>query len=921
MRSLFILLCSILFCQDILAQATNSIVATMERDIVYAQHDTTRLRLLIHLVDSIYDEKIWPRYNEQAFELGTKLSADKNQRISYIGKIYLADAMNNRGFLKNNQGDFMAAMDEYIKALSIREEVGYQRGIASSYNNIGGVFQNQGEFLRALEYYQKSLEIRERTGDRVGTAQSLSHIGEIYRYRKDYESALKYLQQSLGLYRIHGATTEARQVLQNLSDVYYLQGNFERSEDYLRQSLAYSVQVGDKRDILLTEIRLGRLRVTQGDLQTAMALAQKSLPIAEQYNFMQAKSDVYALLSEIFEKKGEFEASLKYFKRANEVRDSFINETVKRQSIGQQLQYEYGKKEAEQAAEQLRKDTNAKNVRNTLLASCLILFLFAGVLINRNIIRKLANEELEAKNQIIEQAKQRAEASERFKTQFLSNVSHEIRTPMNAILGMSDLLAKTAIDEQQKKYINAIHKSSENLLLIINDVLDFGKLEAGGVELENIPFVLEDTMMDVYNTLKFKAEEKGLEFRFVYDTKISPVLLGDGFRLYQVLMNLVGNAIKFTNKGWISLDAQLLEDKTDSQKIIYTVADSGIGIAPEKLTTIFESFRQGAQDTARIFGGTGLGLSIAQQLVGLRDSEIKVNSKIGEGTIFSFEVAYQKATTDALIQHSAQFSVVNMADYKGLRVLLVEDNEYNQIVAVETLMQHLEDCHIQVANNGQEALSLLNQYNYDVILMDISMPEMDGYEATQTIRTTYQGAKAHIPIIALTAFAFEETQKCLEIGMNACITKPFKVNQLFNEIFKFVSPNQLVKSSEKEAKTSATINEILDLRFIHEFTEGDNAQIEYFINKFLQKAPNEILKIQAALEAKDYEQLRKAAHSFKPQLEFVGIKDAFAQIKQLEADIAASKPHEGLTLDVAALVHTTDKGMTALQDWTTENKN
>lgn len=895
----------------------------LSRAILYERNDTVKLRLLIELVDSINDMNIWPRYNEQAYELGMRLSNSDDPIVRRKSKIYLADAINNFGYLKDNRGDYNGALMDYFEALKIREEIDYKRGIASSYNNIGHVFSNQSDFNRALDYFQKSFEIRQQNNDLAGMAQSLNQIGAIYMQKKDYEAALQNMHQSLVRYRHLGNFSGEAKVLLNIGEIYLLQSRYDLAYSNGEEALSVFRKIGSIQDALSAEVLLCKIDFSQGKFQKAIEKAKSALKQAEQYQLVEIQSNLHQVLNLAYEKLQNSSQALFHFKQFVALKDSLANPNTKNNILEQQLQYENGKKEAQRMAAQELKDLNARTVRNTLLASCLVLFLIAGILINRNYIRRKANEELAEKNKIIEQEKQRAEESERFKSQFLSNISHEIRTPMNAILGMSDLLIETELDDKQHKYITAIKKSSENLLLIINDVLDFSKLEAGKVELENIPFKPSDVLLDVYNTLKFKAEEKGLDFKWHINEGIEEVLWGDNFRLYQILMNLVGNAIKFTEKGTVSIELSLLNEQNDYQTIRYNVKDTGLGIEKEKINTIFNSFQQAGQDTSRRFGGTGLGLTIAQQLVKLRNGEIKVESEIGVGSNFYFDIQYKKATKADYEAYNSLQNVGVVTDFKDIKILLAEDNEYNQIVAVESLLRHLEHCEIQVANNGKEAITLLEQSDYDVILMDINMPEMDGYEATQIIRNEFPKEKSEIPIIALTAFAFEEEDKCLAVGMNAIVTKPFKISQLLSVMAKFIETKDTIISPKTEFQQDnfwAENDDVLDLSFIRDFTEDDKEQMMYFIQKFINNTPKELDTIDTIRATNNYEQLRKAVHTFKPQVEFVGIIAASNTIKEYEKAIIEQKDWSEINSINQKLIDEINHGIKSLENLLAKNR-
>ncbi len=379
--------------------------------------------------------------------------------------------------------------------------------------------------------------------------------------------------------------------------------------------------------------------------------------------------------------------------------------------------------------------------------------------------------------------KEKAEQSEKFKQQFLANMSHEIRTPMNSIVGMTNLLINSELETTQKKYLNIIKKASENLLVIINDILDLSKIEAGKMEFEKIDFLVKDVVEMVFHTLQFKAEEKQLSLTYDIDKNLPAALKGDPVRLNQVLINLAGNAIKFTEKGSVNISATLMSKSGNQLIVEFAVTDTGIGIPEDQLYKIFESFSQASSDTTRKFGGTGLGLTISKQLIELQGGSIYVHSRFGKGTTFGFKIPYEQGSAEETGKKMINETDVSGDQLKGIRVLLVEDNQFNQMVAVDTLQELVNDILIDVAENGKEALLMLDKNDYDVILMDIQMPVMDGFETTKQIRKTFTSPKNHTAIVAMTAnVTKEEVDRCFEAGMDAYIAKPFVPQDLLNKI-------------------------------------------------------------------------------------------------------------------------------------------
>lgn len=368
--------------------------------------------------------------------------------------------------------------------------------------------------------------------------------------------------------------------------------------------------------------------------------------------------------------------------------------------------------------------------------------------------------------------KEEAEQSARFKQLFLANMSHEIRTPLNAVVGMTNLLLDKNPREDQLRYLKAMKQASNNLLGIINDILDLSKIEAGKIVIEHIDFDLNEIIDGVFQTLHLKAEETHLNFKYEIDATLPKWITGDPVRLTQILINLAGNAIKFTPENGTVLINVL---RLNGNLIRFEVKDTGVGIAPEKLSQIFESFTQESSDTTRKFGGTGLGLTISKQLVELQSGVLEVSSIKDEGTCFWFDLPLVEGQPpvpkETTVYRTGKRS-------NPLTVLLVEDQPMNQMVATDTLESLFEGIIVDVASNGKIAVEMAAQKKYDMIFMDIHMPVMDGYEATKIIRTT-NNINANIPILALTANVIkEEIDKCLEVGMDKHLAKPFDPEKL-----------------------------------------------------------------------------------------------------------------------------------------------
>ncbi|MDX2285229.1 MAG: ATP-binding protein [Bacteroidia bacterium] len=387
--------------------------------------------------------------------------------------------------------------------------------------------------------------------------------------------------------------------------------------------------------------------------------------------------------------------------------------------------------------------------------------------------------EIEAFSRELVRAKDKAEAADRAKSDFLSNMSHEIRTPLNAIVGLTELILRDSADPQAREFARSIKFSADNLLVIINEVLDFSKIEAGKLTFESVPFRLSEVLESLMQTYRVKAEEKSLELRALIHPDTPDFLQGDPVKLGQVLINLLGNAIKFTHQGFVRLHVQARAREADRCRLRICVEDSGIGIPQDRLDAIFESFSQASTSTARMYGGTGLGLTITRRIIELQGGAMEVESRIGEGSRFTFELPCLLAAPESLPLAAPKQEPGQLGH---LRVLLVEDIPMNQMLMRQVLRR--KQIQADIASNGLEALDFLAANDYDVVLMDLHMPVMDGREATRIIRDPGSPVRRHdVPIIALTADAFQDTRSEVEaLGMNDFLTKPLNMDELYAKL-------------------------------------------------------------------------------------------------------------------------------------------
>lgn len=485
-------------------------------------------------------------------------------------------------------------------------------------------------------------------------------------------------------------------------------------------------------------------------------------------------------------------------------------------------------------------------------------------------------------------AREQAEQSTRSKELFLANMSHEIRTPMNAILGMSNQLSKTTLNKKQQFCLDTINSASENLLVIINDILDLSKIEAGKLSLEKIAFEPSEVIKRAIQVLVHKAEEKGLQMGNSYfDEKTSPVLIGDPYRLNQILLNILNNAIKFTEKGTVDIRLTVLNDGRLTQTIQVDIEDTGIGMDESFKDSLFEKFSQEEASVTRQYGGTGLGMSICKQLIELMDGEIFVTSTKNVGTTISFVLKLPKGEAQDL--PSKEEFVADESMLSGLKILVVDDNEINRLVATTILNNY--GAETVEAGNGIDALEYLRANAVDLVLMDIQMPVMNGYDAAKILRKEISST---VPVIALTANAIKgDNMKCLEAGMNDYIAKPFKEEDLLKMIANMLKTNLSLKTRKTQMAITAPAS-YYDLTEIKNISRGNEAFVQKMVKMFADQMPRHIEELRMKYEEKDLDAVGEIAHRIKPTIDNMGINNSKKWIRDVERMAKAGEDNEVL---------------------------
>lgn len=800
---------------------------------------------------------------DQAMKLAEEI-IERSEAIHF--NVGVGEGLNHKGACYWMMSEYDEGLHQLTLALKVANEENDMALKAKVLNNFGRIYRNLGDLAHALKNFEEALEINEKIGNELNQTINLTNISNLYYDLNDYETALDYALKCLPIFEQYEDDSKLFSIYNTLGNIYFKKEEFDQALHYFQLIYNFSDAEGLQRAI--ADSGLGKVYYKLKDSNKARLHLTEALKMAAILKNPEAEIVALYYLGRLEFQNGNYREALKNIEEAHDL----AQVTLRRHdlmSTHEFLSFLYEKmgnvpkaffhlKEFEKQKEDIFQQATFNKLRN-----------------------------LQVKNQMVvaQKEKEVAEKTAQLKQQFMANMSHEIRTPMNAIVGLVGLLLEKDPKPDQLKYLNAIKQSSNNLLVIINDILDLSKIEAGKIQIEHIDFSFREMMQSVHEIMSIKADEKNLKFTIEIDDQITDRLIGDPTRLNQILVNLVGNAIKFTDKGNVEVRVVANQEITNDQKVhlIFEIEDTGIGISKDYVNNIFESFTQAGTDTARKFGGTGLGLTISKQLVDLMDGTISVESELGVGTTFKVSIPIQIADEQHITVQKNQITDETRNRLSNISILLVEDNEFNRMVAEDTLKSIIHPIHITVAVNGEEAIQILKKQDFDLILMDIQMPIMNGVDATRYIRSKMS---EDIKIIAMTANVLEEDVKTyLNAGMNAYISKPFHTEELLLKmdlVMQGYSENDAREFIKKEQPTALLPDQIIDTSFLDSFTSGNQSKKEKYIKMFLANGPKLLENINKSLADKNYESLRIAAHSMKPQLSYMGVQEEISNIFLIE---------------------------------------
>lgn len=496
-------------------------------------------------------------------------------------------------------------------------------------------------------------------------------------------------------------------------------------------------------------------------------------------------------------------------------------------------------------------------------------------------------------------AKVTAEESVKAKELFIARMSHEMRTPLNGIIGVTDLLEKTKVNPMQNSYLEIIKNSAKNLLVIINDLLDFSKIISGKLELEEVNFNLSQVINNVINGLLYKANEKGLILKSDIKFPASSILKGDPFKLQQILLNLINNAVKFTHSGYVSVEVSILSETEEEVTLRFLVADTGIGIPEDKKEKIFEEFTQVSGDQYK-YGGTGLGLSICKDLVNLLKGKIWVESKEKEGSSFFFSLTYGKS--EGPVKLEEPFGKLDYQKIKFKKILVVESNEVNALL----LQSWLEEwnCFVEITNNDEEVLRLIEKESFDLMLMDVEIPELNVRKIVKVIREISSSGKSELPIVAIAAIERdEEKENIFKSGMNDILIRPFEQSDLLKIIIKNINNQSMINDFDNMGSENG--DPLYDLSMLSKM--GDQKLVDNIIRVFVKTVPPQCEEMKRNLNQKDWTNLKETAHKLKPNVDMLGVSSLYEVIRNIEFHPNPESNEEELTQHVYKVINILSK--------------
>jgi len=697
-----------------------------------------------------------------------------------------------------DRGNFFIAEENLQKALGFAQTINDKKSEGIIHTRIAKIHFSLGKYDKALSSVNKALEIQRLTKDYTNQVDTYNVRGLIFAKKNEHKIAIDSYNSSRSYSELEGLDEYEAEVLLNTAISRIALKEYRKATISLERAITLSKKYNNKDTESSALINNAKALFYLGNYDRALSKAESGLKLAKQINYQEAKNDAYLILSDIFQVTGNYQLANDYLKAHISLRDSIYALKSAKVDAESALQYKISDNEklvAKQAEEmkKLKKEGNLTQLISLLsIALITILSLLTLSLYKNNNIRTRTNNMLYKKNEDLVIAKERAELASKTKANFLSTVTHELRTPLYAVTGLTNMLLDEDPKPAQVNHLKSLKFSGEYLLAFINDILQLNKIEAEKVNIEPEVFNLKEKIQNVLSALNNSALDNHVKLHLEFDKNLPEIYDADQVKISQILMNLIGNSIKFTKDGDIWVRATKIDSKGDKFNIKFEVEDNGIGISEEKQEHLFESFSQGSIQINRTYGGTGLGLSIVKGLIDILKGKIYLKSELGKGTSFYFELPLLHSHEEIKVKKTNYFKDVNEIELSSIKILVVEDNKINQMITKKILNKMKLNC--DLVDNGEDAVDKVKTEHYDVVLMDIHMPGISGIEATKMIRIFDK----EITIFALTAVTIEDKmQEFDDAGFDDIISKPFKQEDFEKKLF-----NELIgKETKVTAKT------------------------------------------------------------------------------------------------------------------------
>lgn len=694
------------------------------------------------------------------------------------------------------RGDYFNAKDNLERSLALAIRIDDKRSKGIIHAKIGKLQHTVKEYKKALVSLTKAAEIQRELNDYKNLAITYSIRGSLHASKHEYQNALEYYHSAKTLFQEHDLEKLISEVTLNEAKIYYEEGDYEKSKDLLDETTKKAEQFNQGSILASAMIYRGKALNMLDQEDLAITAVNDGLRMAKSNNYIETTNEGYLTLSEIYNKEKNYKEAHSYLLKHMQLSDSILN--VHRQNLSPESRADYLEaysladyKKMKQKLEDIESESSLSRITTILsIALISILSLLTLALYKNNNIRLKSNNMLLEKNDDLIEAMRLAELASKTKANFLSTVTHELRTPLYAVTGLTSMLLEEEPTEQQIPHLKSLKFSGDYLLQFINDILQINKIEANKVELDPILFNLKTKVENVCSALNNSSLEHNVILHYEYQKNLAETFIGDNLKISQILINLVGNAIKFTKDGDIWVRVYSISKNGDDHIIRFEIEDNGIGISKEKQEHMFESFSQGSIQINRKYGGTGLGLSIVKGLIDILKGNIYLKSELGKGTTFFFEVPLTYAPESVEIEKEDYSKNISKLDITNIKILIVEDNKINQMITKKILTKMNLEC--EVVDNGEDAVERVRENRYDVVLMDIHMPGISGLEATKIIRTFNK----ELTIFALTAVTLEDKMHEFdEAGFDDIISKPFKQEDFEKKLFETLSSNQNTTAS------------------------------------------------------------------------------------------------------------------------------